>query len=291
MTIDSYLRSSSKLLQTSNVLTYRLDALVLLSYVTGLSKAHILAQPEYELSEIQLKVLNNLFNRRSKHVPVAQLTNSCEFYGRKFIINEHVMQPRPESEAMIESLKLTIASDRSLSSMLNNNTRLDNDSTIKMLSIADIGCGSGALGITAYLELKNCHVDLLEIDLLAIKVAESNVAFHTIDLSVIQSNLLSNTSTYYEIILANLPYVPDTMKLNLSAEFEPKISIFGGPDGLDIYRQLFKSLYAIQHKPLYIITESFPSDHTTLKIIAQASGYTLQQTNDFIQVFKITSID
>jgi release factor glutamine methyltransferase len=290
MTIDSYLRSSSALLQRSKVVTYRLDALVLLSYVLGLSKAQILAQPDDLLDSKQLKVLNSLVAKRSRHIPIAQLTNSCEFYGRKFIIDEHVMQPRPESEAMIESLKMIIADDKHLASLVSpNEGDLDEQKVPEMLTIADIGTGSGALGITAFMELRNTHVDLFDISSEALVVAKNNVVFHTISVNVIQSDLLSNVTAQYHIYLANLPYVPDNMQLNLSAEFEPPIAIFGGQDGLDVYRQMFKSLVTSQHRPLYILTESFPGDHSSLEAIALSSNYSLHDTNDFIQVYELNN--
>ncbi|HEY4963231.1 MAG TPA: HemK/PrmC family methyltransferase [Candidatus Saccharimonadales bacterium] len=288
MTIGNYLRSSTDQLQRSKVLTYRLDALLLLSHVLGLSKAQILAQPDKQIDQKELKVLNDLVAKRSQHIPIAQLTNSCEFYGRKFIVNEHVMQPRPESEALIDSLKLAIADDGFLFSLTQAKSETSEGQEVPpMLSIADIGTGSGALGITAYLELRNCHVDLFDIDSSALEVAKNNVAFHTININVIQSDLLAMVDSSYHIYLANLPYVPDDMELNKSAEYEPTIAIFGGIDGLDLYRKLFKSLADKQQRPLYILAESFPSDHLLLESIAKGSNYSLQQTNDFIQVFKL----
>jgi methylase of polypeptide subunit release factors len=94
-----------------------------------------------------------------------------------------------------------------------------------------------------------------------------------------------NAPNEYDILLCNLPYIPDNFKINDAATYEPKIAIFGGKDGLDIYRKLFDQLLKIHHRPLYILTESFPESHNRLSIIAKKSGYTLFKNDDFVQIF------
>jgi methylase of polypeptide subunit release factors len=67
---------------------------------------------------------------------------------------------------------------------------------------------------------------------------------------------------------------------------EPKIAIFGGLDGLDLYRKLFKQVQERATRPLYILSEALPPQHPALATIALTQGYQLQQTDDFIQVFR-----
>jgi methylase of polypeptide subunit release factors len=90
----------------------------------------------------------------------------------------------------------------------------------------------------------------------------------------------------YDVILANLPYVPDSYKVNQAAAMEPKIAIFGGRDGLDVYRRFFAQLQRFSWKPNYVLTEALPPQHTELTKIAQSSGFKLFKADDFIQVFK-----
>ncbi len=130
------------------------------------------------------------------------------FYGRKFVINPNVLTPRPESEAIIEILKSLPLEP-------------------KNPKIADIGTGSGALGITAAIELNNACVDLLEIDPFAIKVAKFNVERLTTGIKVIEADLLEGSLKDYDVLLCNLPYVPDNHKLNKAAKHEPFIALFG----------------------------------------------------------------
>ena len=155
----------------------------------------------------------------------------------------------------------------------------------KKLTLADVGSGSGALGITSLQELPNLHVDLLDIDEKALNVSKANVDLFTLNINVIKSDLLTNTTVDYNILLCNLPYVPDDYQINRAAMQEPRIAIFGGPDGLDLYRKLFYQVKNRASKPLLILTESLPPQHVVLNTIAVAADYKLVASEDFIQVF------
>jgi methylase of polypeptide subunit release factors len=87
------------------------------------------------------------------------------------------------------------------------------------------------------------------------------------------------------VLLCNLPYVPDTFHINQAATREPKLAIFGGSDGLDHYRALFKQLQQREWQPNHIITESLPAQHAALSVLAARYGYDVSMTDDFIQVF------
>jgi release factor glutamine methyltransferase len=179
-----------------------------------------------------------------------------------------VLVPRPESETIIELLK-------SLPELPSHP------------SIADIGSGSGALGITAALELPAAQVDLLEISPDAIEISKLNVVVHATSNTVIYSDLLAAAAQEYDVLLCNLPYVPDDHPINKAAEHEPKIALFAGSDGLDLYRRLFDQISQKQKRPLFILCESFAEQHPELTALATAIGYELRKTDDFIQVFHL----
>lgn len=266
MRVDEFLATATTRLQQAGVETARLDCLVLLEDQLNKNRTHILAHPEEKINVEQLKCLLMAINRRAKHEPLAYIRGKTEFYGREFIINEHVLEPRPESETMIDLLK---------ASPLPSVAR-----------IADVGAGSGALGITASLELPATCVDLIEIDKHALAVAQKNVNKFSVPATCITSNLLTAVAVHYDAILANLPYVPDNFQINPAALMEPRVAIFGGPDGLDIYRRLFAQLKEAVPKANFVFTEALPPQHSKLAGIAQASGYRLARTEDFIQQFE-----
>ena len=181
------------------------------------------------------------------------------------MVNKFVLEPRPESETMIELLKILKLPTKPI--------------------IADIGTGSGALGITAALEITGAEVDLYDIDSNCLAVAKHNSHLHELRLHALKRDLLNRPARRYDVLLANLPYVPATWKINEAAMKEPKIAIYGGQDGLDHYRRLFSQL-ARQHKPSqFVLTEALPPQHQKLAEIAAEHGYDLRASQDFIQVF------
>lgn len=273
-TNSEWLTEATARLTKAGISTARLDCLVLLEDETGKDRGWLLTHPEFVLTNAQLKQLNTKITQRQKHTPLAYIRGFTEFYGRQFIVSPAVLEPRPESETMIDLLRdLPI---------------LKPSSNGVSVTIADIGTGSGALGITAKLLFPHARVDLLEIDPAALKIAKSNVIKFTTHINVVKSDLLLQAPGSYDILLCNLPYVPDEFHINPAAMAEPKIAIFGGPDGLDIYRRLFDQIHKLAKKPLYILCESLPPQHNTLSVIAKQAGYQLQAEADFIQLFQNT---
>lgn len=265
MKLAATLKLAEQKLSGAGISSARLDCLILLEDMLHKDRAWILAHPEYELNNQQIKRLLRKIERRANHTPLAYIRGHTEFYGRNFKVNRHVLEPRPESETMIE---LLLALD------LPRNP-----------AVADVGAGNGALGITAALELPSNRVDLYEISSGALAVAKHNSHLHELKLHARKMNLLSRPLRPYDVILANLPYVPDGWQINEAAMAEPRIAIFGGKDGLDVYRKLFAQLRRFTWKPHYILTESLPPQHENLAAVAAQFGFKPYQSQDFIQIF------
>lgn len=276
MTIGQWLQRAKIRLQTAGIETARLDSLVLLEDCSGLDRGYLLAHPELKLTAEKVALLESLLTRRAQHMPLSYLRGKAEFYGREFIVGPGVLVPRPESEAMIDSLKQLFKQFEL------EEVRPPDGSAWR---IADVGAGCGCLGITAALELPNACVELLEIDRSAIEIAQLNVINFATSVLLTTSDLLSCASQCNDVLLCNLPYVPDEYGINRAASHEPTLAIFGGPDGLDIYRSLFQQTDSSKIKPLYILTESLPISHEALSYIADAKGYKLHKLVDFIQIF------
>lgn len=263
MTVNDWLQQTTQQLDQAGIGTARLDALVLLGDLLNKNSAQLLAEPTDQLTNEQQKKLNVLVERRSQHEPLAYIRQKCEFYGREFMVTSAVLVPRPESETMIELLLKLPAKYQK--------------------AVVDVGTGSGALAITAACELHEVQTIATDIDPSCLKVARQNCQKHQATVDLKQTNLLEGVKLPANAtILANLPYVPDDHTVNLAALQEPHQAIFGGPDGLDLYRELFTQLKG--HNG-YVLTESLPFQHATLAEIAQKHGYKLQDSADFIQVF------
>lgn len=277
MTVSDWLKDSERELFAAAVPTARLDSLVLLEDALGVERAQLLAHPDRGIPADVQNVLKKQVARRLKHEPLAYVRGKTEFYGREFVVSEAVLEPRPESETIIGLLL------RYCNGVLK---LVQDDGGIR---IADVGTGSGALGITAQLELPEAVVELLEVDDKAIEVAKTNVIKFTACIPVLKTDLLDGSSGSYDILLCNLPYVPDTHTINAAALHEPSIAIFGGPDGLDLYRKLFDQVAELEKQPLLILCESLPPQHEALKAIAEGHGYTQDAEEDFIQAFVPTT--
>lgn len=276
-TIQSWLNSSVGLLEDAGIATARLDCLVLLEDLLGKDKAYILAHPERQLNKIQLETLSAQVNRRLSHEPLAYIRCKTEFYGREFKVSKDTLEPRPETETMISQLLDLVESRKS-----------------KVECIVDVGTGSGCIAITVKLEMPELKVVATDVSIECLKIAEQNAKKLGANVTFIEAGLLDFPANYhlpptnYIAVMANLPYVPDSHTINHAAMHEPKLAIFGGPDGLDLNRQLFDQIATKSQFDgiKYVLTECLPFQHEQLTQIAKVAGYRLQQTEDFIQLFE-----
>jgi len=268
MTIKDWLQKSTAKLKEAGIESPRLDSLMIVEEIYGQDRAWVLAHQENEINPNNNKKLNNLFNQRLAHFPMAYILGRSEFYGHDFVITADVLQPRPESEAFLEILDDIVKN-------------IDNP------KLADVGTGSGALGISAGLKWPKMTIDLIDIDKNALKTAKINAKKFTTPVRLIKSDLLANTDTNYDILLCNLPYVPDDYPINRSAIHEPGLALFGGPDGLDVYRKLASCLSESPKKPLFLLIESLAPQQRKIQEIFAPLGYKHQKTLGLVQLLKL----
>jgi release factor glutamine methyltransferase len=277
MNVSTWLLANTTQLADAGITTARLDCLVLLEDATGRDRAWLLSHPEHKLQGSVLENLDTNIAQRAQHVPLAYLRGHAEFYGREFAVNEHTLVPRPETETIIERLIGLVVSGKLPAEP----------------GILDIGTGSGCIAITAALELRaagfDAHVSACDIDKNCLRTAKQNAQKLGATVHFFASDLLDGAvaaGQAYDILLANLPYVPDNFQINTAATHEPRRALFGGPDGLDLYRTMFQQIHGLASVALpFVLTESLPIQHENLATIAKAAGYHLQVTDDFIQLF------
>jgi release factor glutamine methyltransferase len=269
MTIGQFLKNATDALVVAGVDSARLDCLVLLEDVLKKDRSHLLAHPEIPLSDAQLTRLNNYVTQRKTHVPLAYIRGKICFFGRDFYVNTDVLVPRPETESIIELL-------------------LELDLPAQA-GIADIGCGSGCIGITAALEMPDVHVSLYDIDSAALAVAEQNAKMLKANVTLKRQDLLTNCDDHFDVILANLPYVPKAYTVNAAAKHEPSQALYSGPDGLDHYRRIWKQIAARTDKPTRVIIEALPTQHAQLTEFARNASYALTGHKDFVLAFSIAN--
>lgn len=268
MTVGDFLTDATAALTLAGIKTARLDCLVLLEDALNLERAHIIAHPEMPLADKAVHTLSTAVTKRAQHIPLAYIRGKVMFYGRVFVVSESVLVPRPETEAIIDLVK-----------------SLPITPTAR---IADIGTGSGCIGITIALELPSTSVTLYDIDDQALAIARKNYEqLAAKNVAIAPLNVLEALPEACDVIATNLPYVPENYPINTAAGFEPALALFSGPDGLDHYRALWKQLGKATDRPHYVITESLPSQHHAMAQLARNNGYVLEKTDDFIQLFSL----
>lgn len=256
-----WLSSANKKLKEAGIESYSLDSLLLLEFVTKLNRAHLLAHQDEELKSEQIEKLDNLLVERVKRTPLAYIMGKKEFYGRSFYVNENVLIPRPESESFIELLK---------------------KHDINAGKLIDVGCGSGILGITAKLENPKLEVTLSDISKPALEVAKQNAK----DLGAeVKTKLQDLFNEYYDVVLANLPYVPRDLQVEKELSYEPQIALFAENKGLKIYKDFCKKVAKI--KPQYVLTESLVTQHKKLDAMMNDASYQLKDTDNLVQLYEL----
>jgi release factor glutamine methyltransferase len=269
VTNKEWLSHATRVLKGANISSPELDAIILLCFCLKIKKIELLSNPSTILTKTNLSLADKLLNKRKLGYPVAYLTKTVEFYNHSFFVDTRVLIPRPESESFINLLKT------------------ENISKLKYLT--DLGCGSGILGIVSKIIFPNLEVELLDKSKSALDVVKINLSSVGIDANIILSDLLTLSNNNFDIILANLPYVPENMSVNKAASFEPKMAIFAKNDGLFYYKELLKQLSAKPTKPSLILIECLNKQLSELTNLFNGLGYELTKSEGLVHMYSFVS--
>ena len=230
MTISQALGKAIETLESHHISESRLEAEVLLMHALNLSRAQLYSQLKLELSAKEANSFADAINRRIRGEPTAYIVGHKEFFGHDFQVDRRVLIPRPETELLIEkALEFAKGHSACLKDV--------------PLIIADIGTGCGAIAISLALELPQVEIYATDISHKALEVARVNCDKYSVNgqICLLWGDMLDPMTEPVHIIVANLPYVKDAEIEQLSPEirqFEPRIALAGGADGLDKLRQL-----------------------------------------------------
>ncbi|MBI3627052.1 peptide chain release factor N(5)-glutamine methyltransferase [Candidatus Uhrbacteria bacterium] len=223
-------------LRKRGVYTAPLDVDVLICHVLGRPMEFIFGHPEFELRSGQARKLAFLISRRSRHMPIAYLTGHKEFFGYDFKVSSDVLVPRPETEMLVEEALNIISSRPS-----------------KAWRILEVGAGSGAIMVSLTRKLHEIKLPVAKYSFLAtdisasaLGVARQNALTHKVTrfIKFKKSDLLTSVAGQFNLIIANLPYVPLKEYRGSPAyqiiKWEPKIAITDSTDGLSLFRKLIE---------------------------------------------------
>jgi release factor glutamine methyltransferase len=212
----------------------RLEAELLYGEATGLDRAHVIAAGRDTPPTEALTTFEQLLARRIAHEPLAYILGRREFYGLTFDVGPGCLVPRPETETLVEAALEAIR---------------DHPRSRRLVRIADIGTGSGAVAIAVARHAPSAKMFAIDASTAALPWAGKNLRkLGPLERVVLLTgDLLDPVGEPLDIVLANLPYVPTDEFNALPPEIrahEPEVAVDGGDDGLDLYRRFATQLRA-----------------------------------------------
>jgi release factor glutamine methyltransferase len=209
--------------QLRDLSTARRDTELLLMRVVGQDRAWLLTHPDAALTAEQIEKFEAWVARRARHEPVQYILGETEFYGLTFKVTPDVLIPRPETEHLVEAVLERVRPDTEI-------------------RICDVGTGSGAIAVALAHALPRAAVTALDISAAALEVARENALRHGVAGRVrfVESDLLTAVrGETFDVVVSNPPYVRDDEVLEAQVrEFEPRVALFAGTTGLEVYRRL-----------------------------------------------------
>ncbi len=217
----------------------RLDAQLLLAEVLQVSRAHVLAHPERELTSAEAEQIAGWLDRREQGEPVAYILGRRAFYDREFAVTPDVLIPRPETEHLIEAALDFIAG--------------------QSLVAVDVGTGSGAIAVTVKANAPQAIVYATDVSTAALQVARMNASTQNTDVTFFEGDLLAplvERGVNVDLIMANLPYIKtDVLQTLPVRKHEPILALDGGADGLDLAQRCLMQAQAIVNPGALVLLE------------------------------------
>ncbi len=202
-------------------------AKMLLSSYLDVNPLELLTILDKEVDSDIEKLYKSSLEALKENKPIQYVIGNVNFYGLKFIVNKNVLIPRFETEELVEQV-----------------VEYTKDLNKDKIKILDLGCGSGAIGLTLKSILKDSEVTLTDISKDSLEVAKLNANNLNLDVTFIESDWFSNIKLEkYDIIVSNPPYIRTDEEIEeIVKNNEPSLALYGGVDGLDCYRKILANI-------------------------------------------------
>src|SRR5215469_4296176 len=260
-----------KLFTAHDVPSPRLNAELLMMLVLGRDRAYLYAHPDLELTSEEEFHYDKVVDERARGVPTQYITGHQEFWGLDLLVSPAVLIPRPETEHAVETVLELVKA-----------YCFGGPGRIRLL---DVGTGSGCIALALASELPQTEIHACDISEEALEIARINAARLALGGKVLfrKSDLLGvYTGEQFDFIISNPPYVgeADADKVQKQVrEFEPKIAVFSGHEGMEIYRRLIPQAFGHLRPGGWFVTEIGYSEEANVRNLL--SGWTdIQLTAD-----------
>ena len=231
------------------------DARILTAFAFEIPISELSLKMNEQVSETIIAELEKLILRRIDREPISKILGRREFWGRSFSINENVLDPRSDTETLIDFVI---------------------EKPVK--SVLELGTGSGAIAITLACEWKEVHVTAIDISEDALSLARSNAEKYNVQNKVhfLKSDWFETVRGSFDLIISNPPYIGLIEQDKISVEvlkFDPKIALFAGYDGLDAYRKIIPKLIKFLNPHGRVVLETGASQSNQVKYMMNAVGF------------------
>ena len=256
--------------ERSGIDSSKTDARALLCAALRLSRAQLLAQSDRILEAREIATASALAARRLKREPVSRILGRKEFWSLSLDITPDVLVPRPDTETVVEA---------ALELIVGGGLRLEN------LHILDIGTGSGALLLALLQELPASFGIGTDISAAALDVARGNAEHLGLSsrCSFIACNIADGLQGRFDLIVSNPPYIARGAIASLDPEvrdYDPRLALDGGADGLDAYRAIAAACPALLAPPGRLVVELGIGQGEAVRTLFEAAGLTVRSIKD-----------
>ena len=268
MNIQSAINEGESILKDKSIPTAKLDAEILMAKSIEKDRKYIILNNNQNLKEENLRYFKDLINERSKKKPIAYLTNKKFFWNSEFFVTLDTLIPRPDTELIIEQiLKITKHKNK--------------------LNILDVGVGSGCILLSILKEKKNFYGTGIDVSKNCLNISKINAVNLEVNSRVrfFKSNVDKFNLGKYDLIVSNPPYINKHDLKYLERDvvnFEPRLALDGGLDGLSEIRKVIKkSSELIKKNGKFILEIGFDQKNKVINLLKQKGFYINSTLRDF----------
>ena len=239
----------------------RQDYRILLKHVTGMSDADLICTPDPVLLPRQQSNLEHCLERRKAGEPVSKIMGYREFYGLDFTVTEDVLDPRPDTETLVDAV-----------------IQYCQDHKIQQPRILELGVGSGCVSIALLKNIPDAYVCAVDISDEALDIARINAKTHQVDDRAVflHSDWYESVTGVFDIIVSNPPYIESKTIESLQVEvrgYDPIQALDGGNDGLDAYRIIFAQAEAYLYPHGVVFAEFGMNQEDAIGRLITSNGF------------------